>query len=101
LCYNTVMPEEIEKIKDQIVPILKEAGVLKSSLFGSVVRGEARPDSDVDILIEFPRDKDMFDLIDLEEKLKSKLRKKVDLITYRSIHHLLRDNILKEQVRIL
>ncbi|OGE76897.1 MAG: hypothetical protein A3C85_01130 [Candidatus Doudnabacteria bacterium RIFCSPHIGHO2_02_FULL_48_21] len=95
------MPEEIEKIKDQIVPILKEAGVLKSSLFGSVVRGEARPDSDVDILIEFPRDKDMFDLIDLEEKLKSKLRKKVDLITYRSIHHLLRDNILKEQVRIL
>lgn len=101
MCYNTVMPEEIEKIKDQIVPILKEAGVLKSSLFGSVVRGEARPDSDVDILIEFPRDKDMFDLIDLEEKLKSKLRKKVDLITYRSIHHLLRDNILKEQVRIL
>ena len=95
------MPEEIEKIKKQIVPILKEAGVLKSSLFGSVVRGEARPDSDVDILIEFPKDKDMFDLIDLEEKLKSKLRKKVDLITYRSIHHLLRDNILKEQVRIL
>lgn len=95
------MPEEIQKIKEQIVPILKEAGVLRSALFGSVVRGEAKPDSDVDILVELPRDKNMFDLIELEEKLASKLRKKVDLITYRSIHHLLRENILKEQVPIL
>ena len=95
------MPEEIQKIKEQIVPILKEAGVLKSALFGSVARGEAKPDSDIDILIEFPRDKDLFDLIVLEEKLETKLRKKVDLVTYRSLHHLLRDNILKEQVQIL
>lgn len=95
------MPEEIQKIKEQILPILIEAGVLRSALFGSVVRGESGPDSDVDVLVELPRDKDMFDLIELEEKLALKLRKKVDLITYRSLHHLLRDNILKEQIPIL
>lgn len=95
------MSKEIEAIKEQIVPILKEAGVLRSALFGSVVRGEETPDSDVDILVELPRDKDMFDLIDLETKLESKLQKKMDVVTYRSLHHLLRDAILKEQVRIL
>ena len=77
LWYNANMPEEIKKIQAQIVPILKEAGVLRSSLFGSVVRGEARPDSDVDILVELPRGKSMFDLIALEEKLAAKLGKRV------------------------
>jgi len=95
------MPEEIRKIQAQIVPILKEAGVLRSSLFGSVARGEARLDSDVDILVELPRGKSLFDLIDLQDKLEAKLGKKVDVITYRSVHHLLRDIIFKEQIQIL
>lgn len=95
------MLEEIQTIKKQIVPILKEAGVLRSSLFGSVARGEAGLDSDVDILVELPQNKTMFDLIDLEEKLETKLGKGVDLVTYRSVHHLLRDIIFKEQVQIL
>jgi predicted nucleotidyltransferase len=95
------MPEEIQKIQAQIVPILKEAGVLKSSLFGSVARGEARPDSDVDILVELPEGKSMFDLVRLELKLQEVLGKKVDLVTYRSVHPLLKDIIFKEQVQIL
>jgi len=95
------MLKEIQTIKEKITPILKEAGVLKSSIFGSVARGENNPDSDVDILVELPKDKTMFDLIDLEEKLKIKLGKEVDLVTYYSIHHLLRDIIFKEQVQIL
>jgi len=95
------MPEDIQKIKEQIVPILTKAGVLRSSLFGSIVRGEAKPGSDVDILVELPRDRNMFDLMDLEEKLEAKLGKKVDLITYRSVHHLLKDVIFKEQIQIL
>jgi len=95
------MLEEIKTIKKQILPILKEAGVLRSSLFGSVVRGEADKKSDIDILIELPENKNMFDLMDLEEKLETKLGKNVDLITYRSVHHLLRDLIFKEQMQIL
>src|SRR5258708_9640973 len=65
------MSEEIQKIQQQIVQILKEAGVLKSALFGSVARGEADQKSDVDILVELPDDKSLFDLIDLQEKLES------------------------------
>lgn len=95
------MIKEIQIIKDKITPILKEAGVLRSSLFGSVARGEANEKSDIDILVELPKDRTMFDLMDLEEKLKAKLGKEVDLVTYCSVHHLLRDIIFKEQIQIL
>ena len=100
--YNRNMAYEgVAAIKEKIVPILREAGVVRSSLFGSVARGEAGPESDVDLLVELPDDRDMFDFMDLEEKLGAALGKKVDMLTFRSIHHLLRDRILKEQVPIL
>lgn len=95
------MSEDVKQISLKILPILKQAGVLKSSLFGSIARGQARPDSDVDILVELPKNSTMFDLMDLEAKLQSQLGKKVDLVTYRSVHHLLRDSIFKEQIQIL
>ncbi len=91
----------LEEISKKIIPILKQAGVIRSSVFGSVARGEGNADSDVDILVELPKDSDLFDLIDLEQKLEEALGKKVDVVTYRSVHHLLRDIIFKEQVKIL
>lgn len=91
----------IEEIQQKITPILKQAGVIRSSVFGSVARGEATSDSDVDILVELPKDSDLFDLIDLENKLEKALDKKVDVITYRSVHHLLKEIIFKEQIKIL
>ena len=95
------MEDRIKIIQEKIIPFLREAGVLKSAIFGSVARDEADSASDVDILVELPEDKTMLDLIDLEEKLESALGKKVDVVTYRSLHHLLRDRILREQVKIL
>ena len=94
------MSEEIKKIQTIISPVLKEAGVLKSSLFGSVARGEMDADSDVDILVEFPKGKDLFDLADLQTKLQKVLGKKVDIGTYGSIKKMLRRRILSEQVQI-
>lgn len=46
---------DIKQIQQQILPILKQAGVLKSSIFGSVARGAADEKSDVDILVDLPR----------------------------------------------
>ena len=94
------MPEEIQKIQQQIVPILKEAGVLRSSLFGSIARGEANEKSDIDILVDLPKGKSLFDLADLQESLQSALGKKVDIGTYRSIKPFLRERILSEQIQI-
>lgn len=95
------MTQNLDEIKNKAIPILKEAGVKRSSLFGSVVRGKAREDSDVDILVEFPKGKSLLDLVKLERKLEQTLGKKVDLLTYNSIHPLLKDYIYKDQFQIL
>lgn len=92
----------IDQIKEKIIPTLKEAGVVRSSLFGSIVRGEDTPESDVDILVEFSPDKTpgLFGFVGLQQRLEDVLSKKVDLLTFNSLNHLLKDRILKEQVPI-
>lgn len=92
---------EIEQIKAKITPILKEEGVTRSSLFGSIVRGEARASSDIDVLIQPPEGMSLLGFIGLEHKLEDALRRKVDLVSFRGIHPRLKDRILKEQVPIL
>ena len=91
----------LQSVTDKILPVLKEAGVTKSSLFGSYVRGDYRKDSDVDILVELPKGNSLLDLVRLEKKLENALGKKVDLLTYNSVHPLLKDHIGKDQLQIL
>ncbi|RLC34580.1 hypothetical protein DRH14_02600 [Candidatus Shapirobacteria bacterium] len=87
----------IQDISIKILPVLKSQGVLKAALFGSVVRGEARKKSDVDVLVQLEDGKSLLDLVKLQFDLEDKLGQKVDLLTYGSIHPLLKDIILKEQ----
>jgi len=91
----------LDQIKQKAIPLLKESGVLRSSLFGSYVRGEQTKESDIDMLIEFPRGKSLLDLIRLEMKLEEILGRKVDLLTYKSISPYLIDSVQKDQVQIL
>ena len=94
------MTKTIEAIKTKAVPILKEAGVTRSAVFGSFVRGENTADSDVDLLVEVPRGMGMFKFVALERRLGEALGRKVDLISYKALHPLLKDRILNEQVSI-
>lgn len=87
----------IQAIKKKVVPILKRQGVTKAALFGSAARGEMKKRSDIDILIKFSGKKSLLDLVKVQFILEDKLGKKVDLLTYNSIHPLLKDIILKEQ----
>ena len=95
------MKLNIDQIKRKIQPILKEAGVTRSAVFGSYVRGEAKENSDIDILVEIHRGTGLFAFVGLKHDLEDALHKKVDLVTYDSIHPRLRDRILKEQVPII
>jgi len=81
--------------------VLQHAGVIRSSIFGSYVRGDNREDSDIDILVELPKGRSLLDLVRLQRELGNVLVKKVDLLTYNSISPLLKDYILKDQVQIL
>lgn len=90
----------IDEIRQKAAPLLKRAGVTRSSVFGSVARGEARDDSDIDLLIEFERKMTLLDLVGLEQDLEDVLGRKVDIVTRRSIYPPLKKYIEKDEVAI-
>ncbi len=94
------MQSNIDTIKAIIGNTLQKFGVTKAALFGSVVRGEATQESDIDILVEFEQGRSLLDLAGLKLELEKLLGRNVDVVTYRSIHPLLRESIMKEQVVI-
>ncbi len=75
---------------------LREAGVKSIQLFGSAVRGEARPDSDLDILVEFSRPIGLQAFIRLKQRLAELLGRPVDLVTPDALKPELRDGIRRE-----
>lgn len=77
----------VANVKKLIVPLLKEHGVKRAGLFGSVVRRNMKTKSDVDILIKV-------------DNRCSLLRKKVDLVEYSCIKPAIRKEILGNEVRI-
>src|SRR5689334_12234311 len=98
---RSVKKLKLEKIKEQVLPVLKKADVTKAALFGSYVRGDNTKKSDIDILVDLPRGKTLLDLVGLEQDLQEILHKKVDVVTYNGIHPLLKDHILRYQYPIL
>jgi hypothetical protein len=80
---------------------LETFGVRSLALFGSVVRGEAKSDSDVDILVEFSKPVGLFGFIRLKHRLEEILGRSVDLVTRAALKPQLRDRILEECVNAL
>ena len=92
--------EVINRIKPQIIKILKKNKIKRAGIFGSYARGEARRNSDVDILVQPPRGIG-FEFVGIQLELEDMLRKKVHLVTYKYIHPRLKKQILKDEVRII
>jgi predicted nucleotidyltransferase len=97
----SITNKPIKNVAKKAIPILKKNGVVKAGIFGSFVRGEQKKKSDIDFVIKFKGRKSLLDLVGLKQELEENLNTKVDILTYKSIHPLLRDNILKEEVKIL
>ena len=91
----------IKEIENKILPVLRKYHVRRASLFGSVVRGEMTEESDIDLLVELPETASLLDLAGLKIDIEELLGRNVDVLTYDSLHPLLRDRILDEQVSIL
>jgi hypothetical protein len=92
---------ELKETRDKIVPVLQRHDVKKAAIFGSFVRGEEKEGSDVDVLVEFEGEKSLLDLAGLKIELEEALGRKVDVLTYNSLHPLLKERILQEQKVIL
>jgi len=74
--------------------------VREIGLFGSFVRGEQSPASDIDLVVELEEEADLFDLVALGQFLEERLRRKVDVGTKRSLRTEIREQVFKEMATI-
>lgn len=95
------MDSDILDLRNKIVPFLQAAGVKRGAIFGSFAKDQAREDSDLDILIDLPKNQSLLDFVRLKLQLEEVLKRKVDLVEYDLIKPAIRDEILKSQIRIL
>lgn len=85
-----------DDILKKIAVALGKEGACKAAVFGSYARGDERPDSDVDVLVEFAERKSLLELVRMERELSDLTGKKVHLLTEKAISPYLRDSIKKE-----
>jgi hypothetical protein len=67
--------------------------VRRIGLFGSYARQEQRPDSDIDLIVDFSEDADLFDLIELKYFLEDRLSHSVDIVPERALRDELRQSV--------
>ncbi|HHG75012.1 MAG TPA: nucleotidyltransferase [Persephonella sp.] len=94
--------QEIKQtLKERMPEIREKFGVKNLYIFGSYVRGEQTPESDIDILVEFEKGKKTFDnYMDLKFYLEDLLGKKVDLVIKESVKPKLKKYIYEEAVSV-
>jgi predicted nucleotidyltransferase len=79
--------------------LMERFGVAKIGIFGSFSRGEERPDSDIDVLVTFQKDRKTFDnFMGTKFYLEDLFKRKVDLVTDAALKPLIRDPILQDVV---
>lgn len=84
--------------REAILELAARYGASQVRVFGSVARGEARLDSDVDFLVSFPPDRSIFDLVGLWLDLTDLLGREVDLSTDTSLKPYVRPHALRDAI---
>jgi len=93
--------DELQARKAEIVALSRRCGARRIRVFGSVARREERPDSDLDLLVDFPEGYDLFkQRIPLADGLSALLHRSVDLIPEHELSRHIRDRVLKEAVEL-
>jgi predicted nucleotidyltransferase len=82
--------------REEILRIAARHGASNVRIFGSAVRGEDSPESDIDFLVDMDEDRSLFDHIALIDELGELLGRKVDVMTEKSVYWLLKRRILQE-----
>jgi predicted nucleotidyltransferase len=86
----------LKEKRKEILRIAAKHGARNLRIFGSVARGEARPDSDVDFLVDMEPGRTLFDLGALLMELRDFLGLKVDVVTEHGLKPRIREHVLKE-----
>jgi hypothetical protein len=93
------MPDRLFSDRAALASLCRRRQIRRLSLFGSALKGNARPESDVDLLVEFSPDArpSLFDLAEMEQELSALLAgRRVDLRTAEDLSRYFRDAVLRE-----
>ena len=84
--------------REEILRLAALHGACNVRIFGSVARGEAGPDSDLDVLVDMEPGRSLFDMGGLLTDLQELLGCPVDVVTEKGLRERIRDRVLKEAV---
>lgn len=84
--------------RGEIFELAQKYGARNVRLFGSVVRGDARPDSDVDFLVKMDDGRSLLDLVGFSQDVEDLLGRKVDVVSEGGVSPYLRDRIFAEAI---
>ena len=84
-----------------MINALKEFPIKRASLFGSFARGDNRPDSDIDILIDLEPSLSVFDVLRIETALKEKFSRKIDLVEFSALKPSIKDKVLSQAIPLI
>jgi predicted nucleotidyltransferase len=90
--------EILEAKRDAVLGLAARHGAKTVRVFGSAARGEARPDSDIDFLVEMEEGRSLLDLVALGQDLEELLGRKVEVVEPEGLHWYIRDRVLQESV---
>jgi len=95
--------DKFEALREKILPVLLPWGVRRIALFGSAVRDELTPESDIDILVKLKPHSErpplgLLKWVALEEELSEKLNREVDLVSEDGLSPYIRPYVDREKV---
>lgn len=94
-----VRPSELVEAGGSVLrQVAANHGFTQLAMFGSAARGDDRPDSDLDLLVQPPANADLFDMLRLEETLARIAGRDIDLVSYHGLDPRLDQDILRDKV---
>ena len=94
---RSVLPESLAA---KVRSVGQSYGIHNIRVFGSLARGEASAESDIDLLVEYVPGRGGFAFVDFCDEVEKLLGRKVDVVTEKSLHPLIRDKVLSQAVPI-
>ncbi|MBK9215585.1 MAG: nucleotidyltransferase family protein [Chloracidobacterium sp.] len=87
---------DINPLLNRLISICRDNDIGMLGVFGSVARGQDKPDSDVDLLVRLDKPVGLFKFFDIEDSFSKVLGRRVDLATESSLHPLIRGSVLAD-----
>ncbi|MFQ4134712.1 nucleotidyltransferase family protein [Nodosilinea sp. PGN35] len=92
--------ESLQANRAKILALAEKYGASNVRVFGSVARGEAQEDSDVDFLIDLEPGRSLLDHIGFKQELEDLLGRSVDVAESITLHDLIRDRVLRDAIAL-